>query len=236
MSNKAFPSPVLGLIREGKLLGISFEPNGTGVPIIVSGQGVASVVRNSAGNFSVNLQNQFRSLVDVQASLSLEPVSTAQAAVTVGTGTAALTVTAGSDFPGIEGNHLFLTIVQGTVANYQFIESGNSLIITLPTAGITSASAETGFNAAIPSSVAVASGGGVGTLLIHSAIALSGGTSATQPLIAQVQSANATGAGILPQQVLLQILNTTDGTATDVAAAPGNLVNLELFVQSAGGG
>ena len=71
MSNKLFPSQVRGIVREGKLIGCTFSPQGTGTPVINAGNGIKSVVWNSTGNFTVTFQNQFRALVAAVSSVQL---------------------------------------------------------------------------------------------------------------------------------------------------------------------
>jgi hypothetical protein len=131
MSNSFSPTTVQSLVNKAKLLAVSFAPQGTGAPKLVSGNGAATVTRNSAGNFTVALQNQFVALVDAQVSLQLAagPTST-PAAVTVGTGTAAITVTAGTANGGAAGNLLALTVVQSVQASLVFNDTTDSDTVT----------------------------------------------------------------------------------------------------------
>jgi hypothetical protein len=87
------------MVRDGKLIGISFQPQGSSAPVIVSGQGVTSVTRTGTGAFTVTLANQFRALVSAQTTMQLaSPGGVAyQCVITganvTGAGTGAQTVT-----------------------------------------------------------------------------------------------------------------------------------------------
>lgn len=63
MSNRLFQSNIQSLVSKAKLLSPSFAPQGSSAPTLVSPAGVASVIRNSTGNFTVKFQNAFRSLI-----------------------------------------------------------------------------------------------------------------------------------------------------------------------------
>jgi hypothetical protein len=241
MSNKLFPSPVSGLVRDGRLLGISFAPQGTGTPLLVSTGGAASVVRNSAGNFTLKLQNQFRSLVTAIAGVQLASGGNTAASYvwTDATDSNVTTFQAGTSFPGTEGNSLKVAILTGGALSNAITTSGGvtTVSITINTGTTTPALLATYVNTTAASTLGdyITVSAHTGTTAYSaflSATALTGGISGGS-LYANLTSANATGAGTNPQEVIIQVQDA-NGNATDISANAGNLVNLMLFVKSSG--
>lgn len=245
MSNQLFPSTVQSLVREGRLLGISIAPQGSGTPLLVSGQGVASVARNSAGNFTITLQNQFRSLVNVLADVQLASVSqtTASYVWTDATDTDSVQFLAGPAFPGTLGNNLKVVVATGAaLASTVTYSAGiTTVTLTINTGTTTPALLKTYVN-----TTAVSTLGGIlsigttsGTTPFSVFLAstpLSGGASGAPQVL--VQSANVTGAvasGVTAQTITVQVQDASTGAATDIAAAAGNLINLTVFCKNEGG-
>ena len=241
MSNQVFPSTLQSLVREGRQLGISFAPQGSGTPLLVSGQGASKVVRNSAGNFTVTLQNQYRSLVNVQSSVQLASAPSAvSASLTEGSGVSGIVFTAGSAAKGLFGNEITVALVADTTlaTTYTLTSTGVAIVVNLATGGNTVNQVIANFNAAIPTNWVVASAlsGGTGTVAAFAATALSGGTSGGAEAI--VVSANVTGVvqnGVTAQTITVQVIDPATGTPIDIAANAGNLINLSVFAKNSGG-
>jgi hypothetical protein len=242
MSNKLFPSQVHGIIREGKLLGLSFAPQGTGAPLIVSGNGMASVTRNSAGNFTVKLQNQFRSLVSATAGLQVAASSgdtSASYTWVDSTDTNSTTFTAGTSFPGALGNNLKVAVLTGASLSNSITTVGGitTVNLTINTGTTTPALLQTYVNttaaATLSPYISISAISGTTPYSVFlAATALTGGAS-SGALQAVITAANVTGAGANTQSVIIQVQDA-NAVATDISANAGNLVNLMLFVKSAG--
>lgn len=70
MANRNFDD-LQALEKELVVIAGSFAPNGSSAPTAVTGKGVASVARSSAGLFLVTLDDLFVSFLNIQASLAL---------------------------------------------------------------------------------------------------------------------------------------------------------------------
>jgi hypothetical protein len=241
MSNRTFPGALQSLIREGKILGLSFLPQGSSAPIIASGQGLASVVRNSAGNFTLTLQNQFRALITALAGVQLASGgdTTASLTWTDATDSDSVQFLAGTSFPGALGNNLKVAVVTGSGLSNSIATAGGitTVTLTINTGTTTPALLKTYVNTTAAATLApyITIGTTTGTTpfsVFLAATALTGGASGGT-LEAVIQSANVTGAGTGPQTVVIQVQDQ-NGVATDIAANAGNLVNLLLFVKSSG--
>jgi hypothetical protein len=66
MSNTLFQSTIKGPIRNSRLIAFSIAPQGAGTPKIISGTGIKSVTRTSAGLYVVNFVHAYRFLIDAQ--------------------------------------------------------------------------------------------------------------------------------------------------------------------------
>lgn len=66
MSNTLFQSTIKGPIRNSRLIAFSIAPQGASTPKIISGIGIKSVSRTSAGLYVVNFAHAYRFLIDAQ--------------------------------------------------------------------------------------------------------------------------------------------------------------------------
>ena len=163
------------------------------------------------------------------------PPSATAATLTEGAGVAGIVITAGSAFPGVQGNRIQVVCTSGGSLTVTSSLISTGVLISIQTNGGASTVNQvvTAFNAAIPTNVAVASAlsGGTGNLATFSQTALAGGASGVPVII--LTSVNVTAGGTGKQSVTIQIQDASTGAAIDIAANAGNLVNLELFLKDA---
>lgn len=244
MSNRLFRGKIQAAQKELKLLSFCFAPQGNLTdadlrPFI--GQGVQSVARTSAGHFTIKLQDQYVGLISAVASLEAASVSAAASASKKFGTTNSITVTAGSDYPGILGDNISVTILAGpgTLGVTMVPDtSGNHLNITIQldsTAGNSIPSlVQTAFNAAVPVDVAqITAITGVANIVAVAQTALAGGSNGAilEPQFGAINVAQ--GA----QSVALALVNPSSGVAADFGASSdtltsGNLVHVDLILKN----
>ena len=236
MSNRFSPSVIRSLVNKSKVLAVSFAPQGAGTPKLVSGNGIKSIVRNSAGSYTLKLQNAYRALIQAQVSIQLAAApATVQASATLGV-TNTVTLTAGAFFPGSLGNNLNFQINTGAGALSAVLTTDGSgkplVLVTLASGGSLPSAIATAINAAINAGVGVATSAGVAniTTAVGETSLASGASTALDPTIV---AANVLTSGTGPLSVTVVLTNSVTGAPTDLAAATGTLVNLELFMKDA---
>jgi hypothetical protein len=79
MSNTLFQSTIKNSTRNARLISFSIAPQGAAAPKIISGTGIKSVTRTSAGLYVVNFAHAYRFLIEAQ----LTPQFSALTATTV---------------------------------------------------------------------------------------------------------------------------------------------------------
>ena len=235
-SSRFFPSRVQSLIREGKFLSCQFAPQGSSAPTLTSQEGVASVARNSAGNFTITLADQWRALIDAQCSLQLAaPAANVLASYTWtdSTDSDSVTFQAGPGFPGTLGNNLKVVVATGSGLANSISYSGGitTVTITINTGTTTPALLATYVNTTAASTL-----GGIITISAHtgttaftvflSSTALTGGSSAA--LDVQFGAIDV----VTNKTVVIEVFDANTGSGADISANAGNLVNVNLFLKA----
>lgn len=72
MADRAFRKTCQTLEIDLTFLSLSFAPAGTGAPTGITGRGVASIVRNSAGNFTITLEDAYSALLDAKMTIAMD--------------------------------------------------------------------------------------------------------------------------------------------------------------------
>ncbi len=235
-SSRFFPSRVQSLARTGKLLAFQVAPNGSGTPTLGSREGVASVARTGAGAITVTLQDQYRALIDGQCSLQLAAAPAAVSASYTWTDATDTDVTqfiAGPSFPGALGNNLKVIVATGGSLSSSVAYAAGIWTVTLQlnTGTTTPALLKTYVNTTAAATLGgfLTIGTATGTTpysVFLASTALTGGVAAA--LGVQLGAIDV----VTNKTVKLVVYDGAVGTGFDIAANAGNLINVELFLQT----
>lgn len=75
MSNSLFQSTIKNTTRNARLIAFTLAPQGAATPKIISGTGIKSVSRTSAGLYVVNFAHAYRFLIDAQLTLQFSAIT-----------------------------------------------------------------------------------------------------------------------------------------------------------------
>lgn len=222
----------------------SFAPQGASAPTVISGGLDYTVVRTSAGLFTLTLKHGYQGgVLDGQVDLQLASVLNTTASLTSGSGNAAVTFTAGSDLPGSLGNDLTVTIAQSANATYTWTDATDSDVVQFIGAGAFAGSNGNNLKVAVVTGAALANAITYSAGVTTVTITINTGTTTPALLKTYVNTTAAstlggfitigTATGTTPFTVFLSATSLTGGVGNTAGSLTASSNGLDVTVNLA---